>query len=228
MTSPAPRPEPADDGRPASAPADDSEHRTFVGRMTHDEYLRYDVGSERRYEYVRGAVYLMSGGTADHGAVIANLHGRLYALAAGAGCRTYTQGFGVRTPLDSTYLPDVVVSCAPPPPGRDLFITNPCLVVEVLSASTERTDTGEKLEGYQAIPELGAYLIVETRFRGVHRHWRDDEGAWRFEYIVGHGSMPLPCPTGGALTLDEIYAGVDLPAEPPAPRLRRVREPAPA
>lgn len=119
-----------------------------------------------------------------------------------------------------------MVSCGPKPPNDALQLDDPCLAVEVLSPSTARTDHAEKLESYVEVPTLGAYLIVETIWRAVHRHWRDAQGTWRTELVAGTGGVvPLPCPAGGVLTLDEIYEGVELPPEPPTPpRLRRVRE----
>ena len=98
----------------------------------------------------------------------------------------------------------------------------------VLSPSTRRDDLGEKRERYVEAPSLGAYLVVESTWRAVHRHWRGDDGAWRTDLVTGAGAIPLPCPAGGVLTLDEIYEDVDLPDEPPPARLRRVKEGDPA
>ncbi|GJG85618.1 hypothetical protein tb265_07990 [Gemmatimonadetes bacterium T265] len=121
-----------------------------------------------------------------------------------------------------------MVSCGPPPADEALYLDDPCLAVGVLSPGTERTDFSEKLGSYTEVPTLGAYLIVETTWRAVHRHWRNADGTWERELIAGAGSVvPLPCPAGGVLTFDEIYEGVDLPTEPPSrARLRHVREPA--
>ena len=58
----------------------------------------------------------------------------------------------------------------------------------------------------------------------MHRHWRADDGSWHDETVVGDGTIPIPCPAGGVVTLAEIYEDVELPSVPPAPRLRRVYE----
>lgn len=222
MTSPAPHPDP----EPYEGP---------VGPMTFEEYLEFEEASEARYEYVKGYAFPMtttavSGGTRDHSKIIGNVAAQLWLRARGTACESHSQGFKLRTPGGDTYYPDVMVSCGATPPGNALYLDDPCVAVEVLSPSTERTDFSEKLESYTEVPTLGAYLIVETTWRAVHRHWRDADGSWRRELIAGANAVvPLPCPDGGALTFDEIYEGVALPAEPPSrARLRRVREGEPA
>jgi Uma2 family endonuclease len=100
--------------------------------------------------------------------------------------------------------------------------------VEVLSPSTTRTDLTEKRIAYQEIPTLRAYLVVETEWRAVHRHWRDDAGAWRSETITdATGAVPLPVTASAPLTFDEIYRDVGVPVVPPrASRAYEHAEPA--
>lgn len=219
MTSPAPRPDfdpDADEGP--------------VGPMTFEEYLAFEEASEVRHEFVDGYAVAMSGVTNAHDLIAANVQGHLWLRTRGSRCRAHTSDFKLRTPNGRAYYPDVMVSCGPTLPGDALYRDDACLAVEVLSPSTGRTDHTDKRESYTAIPTLGAYLIVESTWRAVHRHWRDADGVWQYEVIAGAGGVvPLPCPAGEALTLDEIYEGLDLPPGPPSPaRLRRVREADPA
>ncbi len=221
MTSPAPRPDP----EPPAADGD----RAYVGRMSYEEYRRYDHASELRHEYVDGVVYAVTGSTLAHGVISLNIAARLHGPARAAGCRTLCQTFKVRTPRGNEYVPDVVVVCGPRASNRALYTESPCLVVEVLSPGTARTDLSEKRLAYQEIGTVDAYLVVEAEWRGVHRHWRDPAGAWRLDTVTGDGAIALPCPAGEVLTLAEVYADLDLPAgPPPVPRLRRGREGAPA
>jgi Uma2 family endonuclease len=221
-TTPTPRPDPDDE---PDAP---------VGPMTLEQYLAFEEASEVRHEFVGGYAYpvdatAMSGGTRAHNRIVLNVAGQLWLRTRGTGCETYDQSFKLRTPRGDVYYPDVMVSCGPTPPDDALYLDDPCLAVEVLSPSTARTDQNEKAGSYREVPSLGAYLVVETAWRAVHRRWRGADGVWRTETISGAaGAVPLPCPAG-ALTLDEIYEGTNLPPEPPTgPRLRRVREAAAA
>ena len=81
---------------------------------------------------------------------------------------------------------------------------------DVFSPSTEGTDRREKLLAYRQIPSLRAYLIVSHRRRAVDVYVRDEPGEWQSERVT-EGAVHVPCPST-TLTIDEIYAGVTLPA----------------
>ncbi|MGZ8379096.1 MAG: Uma2 family endonuclease [Gemmatirosa sp.] len=201
------------DVRPDDAP------ESPLGPMSLEAYLRFSEETEWRYEYLDGLAYAMAGATHSHEIVTLNVAARLRTLARGTGCTTSSQGFRVLTPRRNAYLPDAMVACGERPAGDALHLENPCLLVEVLSPSTTRTDLSEKRIAYQEIASLQAYLVVETTSRAVHRHWRDDAGTWQRETIThATGIVQLPCPAGATLTLDEIYEDVEVPKEPPRPR----------
>jgi len=85
-------------------------------------------------------------------------------------------------------------------------VSRPCVVFEVLSGRSGRIDHTEKLEIYQSIPSVQAYLIVHQHERRVERHWRDADGTWRME-VIARGSVPIPC-VGLDLALEAIYANL--------------------
>jgi Uma2 family endonuclease len=174
--------------------------------MTEAEYLAFEHASAVKHEFVDGEVYGMTGTTLRHNAIALNVAMRLRALGRPHECRAFALDVKVRVSDDRYYYPDVVVTCSPVG-ADDLTIHAPCLIVEVTSPSTESTDRREKAPAYRTIPGLGAYLIVDHRQRRVTRHWRDD-GEWRSEDLSGEGAVPLPCPPGAELTLDEIYEDV--------------------
>lgn len=190
--------------------------------MSFESYLRFTEQTEWRYEYMNGFAYALAGATLDHDTVTLNVASRLRERSRDRGCVTTSQGFQVLTPRGDAYLPDAMVACGPRPAGAARYFERPCLIVEVLSRSTLRTDHGEKRMAYQEIPSLGAYLVVETAWRAVHRHWRGGNGEWHSETVTGAGIVPLSCPAGATLTLDEIYEDVEVPTEPP--RASRVYE----
>jgi Uma2 family endonuclease len=164
----------------------------------------------------------MTGGALRHNQIALNIAARLLAAARGGPCHVFINDVKLRIG-DDFYYPDLIVDCEPHG-GGELFVRAPCLVVEVLSDSTRRTDRREKLEAYRRVESLRSYLLVEQDERRVERHWRDEDGAWRHEEVstaAGTSLVPVPCPLT-PLTLDEIYEGVDLPAQRARPR--RVRE----
>jgi Uma2 family endonuclease len=199
--------------------------------LTVEEYLEREKRSPRKHEYVAGHVYAMSDVKIRHAQIVRNLVVRLTAATGDGPCQVLFNGVKLQAAHDKIYYPDAMVLCLSL--DEDAYVvSDPCLVVEVLSPSTQRTDRGEKLDAYRAIGAVRAYLIVEQKERLVERHWCDASGAWRQSTVTDVSSettIPVPCPAT-TLTLDEIYRGTNARRvdEPRRPGPRRVRERAPA
>lgn len=186
--------------------------------LTIDEYLRFEARSPVRHEYVAGRVFPMSGVSVTHDRIVRNVVRLLDRATFGAPCELFSSHVMIRVE-DRFYYPDLIVRCGERLPGDTLVLTDPCLLVEVLSPSTRAVDRRDKRPAYQRIAALRTYLIVDQARRLVERYWRDDSGVWQFAVLVGHGTIPLDCPAA-TLTLDDVYADTDVPERP----LRRVRE----
>ena len=186
------------------------------GPITFDEYLRLEERSPLRHEYVGGRIFVLQGSTARHNRIALNIGERLRAAAGGGPCSTYAIDLKVRAARDRVYYPDVVLVCT----AHDcdtLVIEEPCLIVEVTSPSTRRTDRGEKVDAYLALPSLRAYVVVEHDRPYVTLYARPGLGdTWDREELVTTGTMTLPC-LDSSLSLEAIYAGVEFPP-------RRLRE----
>jgi Uma2 family endonuclease len=191
--------------------------------MSVEEYLAFEMASSTRHEYVDGEIYAMSGASVRHSQIAMNIAARAWNIARGERCRVHRGEVKLR--IDSIfYYPDVMVACGTR--SGDSYIEDaPCLLVEVLSPSTESTDRREKLMVYRGIASLGAYLIVDQDRRLVEHYRRDVDGGWRHVTFEQQGDIALPCPTVFTLTLDEIYEAVELP---PLEEVLRVREEADA
>ena len=178
--------------------------------MTVEEYFRFEESSPIKHEYVAGEVYAMSGATVRHNRVAGNIFARLFPMARRGPCDVFIGDMRVEVARDRYYYPDVTVVCTAIGEA-DIVARGPCVVIEVTSATTARIDRGEKLDAYQSIASLEAYLIVDHRRRRVERHSRDaHSGEWRREEIAGDGRVRVPC-LDVELTLDEIYERVELP-----------------
>lgn len=194
--------------------------------LTVEEYLAFEAASPERHEFVDGEIYAMSGAFRRHSKIAMNIAARVWNTAHRGPCRVHRGEVKARIGR-IYYYPDVMVACGPEPDDPHLEDA-PCLVVEVLSPSTESTDRREKLMVYRRLASLGTYLVVDQDRRLVDRYWRDADdagGGWRHATLDGEGTVALPCPAGFTLTLDEIYEGVELP---PPDEGRRVREDADA
>jgi Uma2 family endonuclease len=181
---------------------------------TEDEYFEFERTSFGRWEYVKGEIRAMSGGTADHNTISSNLVGTLRAALLPKGCRVFGSDMKVHTPVDVNTLPDVSVVCGPLGfhRGRKDIITNPILIVEVLSDSTEGYDQGDKFRHYQTIPTLTDYLLVAQDEARIQLYTRHDDH-WHYQNISGlDRTIHLPS-VETTLALPDIYALIDLGAD---------------
>ena len=127
-----------------------------------DDYLAGERLSEVRHEYAAGQIFAMAGGSQRHNQLIFRLPQILGPSLAG--CRGYVSDMKLR--IDQVfYYPDAMVVCQPN--NEPYFETEPCLIIEVLSDSTESIDRREKLYNYQRIAHLQAYVLVAQNERRV-------------------------------------------------------------
>jgi Uma2 family endonuclease len=173
-------------------------------RLTFEEFLEFEMATPVHHEFVDGEVYALAGASKRHHRILGNIHIRL-ATAAHRPCEVFVEGVKLRVG-DDIYYPDLIVTCSAADTD-DLWVREPCLLVEITSPSTARIDRTNKLDAYRGIPTLQTYLVVEQAWRRVVRHWRDAKGEWLQEDIHGEGTIPLPCPEID-LTLDQIYEGL--------------------
>ena len=178
------------------------------GRVSLEEYLAFEERSPLRHEYVAGEVYAMSGGTTRHSLITLNLARHLYAPARRRGCRVFSEIVKVKA-ADRIYYPDLIVACGAAAEVEQI-VAEPSLIAEVTSRSTRAIDRREKLDAYQRIPSLRAYLIVDQRRKHVLAYTRDDAGEWQREEYVGVGEIPIPF-LSLRLAVEEIYDDVPLP-----------------
>ena len=169
-----------------------------------DEFLGFDDGTDTRYELFEGQIVAMAPASDVHGALVARL-----AVRIGAGLRPPCElviEAGIVPPerADSWYQADLAVTCAGLT-GQQ-YLTEPVLIVEVLSPSTATTDRERKLPDYRAIPSLQDILVVSSSEPRIEHFRREAEG-WKIHDLRGQGTVRLQA---WDLTLDlaDLYAGV--------------------
>lgn len=179
-------------------------------RYTYDEYLAYERDSGRKHEYVDGLILAMAGGSRRHSALASRISAALEA-ARRSDCVAFQSDQKVRILATgrATY-PDVSMVCGAiegdPADPSGATITNPTVVVEVLSPSTEEDDRGPKWQDYQLVPSLREYVLVSQAEPRIERFVRLDSGAWEYSDVTT-GKVQLS--TGAALDLATLYG--DLP-----------------
>ncbi len=146
--------------------------------MTAAEYLLWEPNQEGRYEYWDGEVVAMSGGTRYHNRISLNFSKLLDDALIDRPCEVYIVDVKVQVePGRKYFYPDVVVTCD----RRDddpKLIQFPCLIIEVLSPSTEALDRGAKFAKYRQFPTLQEYVLVQVAQPGVEVFRRNQQGQW--------------------------------------------------
>ena len=175
-----------------------------------DEYLALEKVSDARFEYWDGELVLMSGGKREHNQIADNVYHRLRLKLEGGPCRAFSAAQNIDTPALPPYrYPDASVACGKANfrslDGIDL-LTNPVLIVEVLSPSTESVDRRAKFDAYKAIPSFREYLLIRCDIRHAVHHIKQPDGSWVHQNYI-EGDILLES-IGGALSFAEIYEGV--------------------
>lgn len=178
-------------------------------RISEQDYLAGERDGLVRHEYIDGEVHAMAGASRAHGSIVGAMFFSLKSHARRLGCQLYTSDMKVRLTLgDKTifYYPDLVLICQPD--DKDpYFSTQPRLIVEILSESTERIDRREKLLSYIRIDSLVEYVIVEQARRSVEIYRR--RNGWLPDTVDETGEVRLDS-LDCTLTLDDIYADLAL------------------
>ncbi|HEY3496467.1 MAG TPA: Uma2 family endonuclease [Polyangiaceae bacterium] len=176
-----------------------------IPRISFEEFLRLEELNASKHEWLNGIVYMMAGGTFEHGRLIDNLLVALRQRLQGRRCQPYSGNFLVRTPSGLGAYPDVMVFCGEiqgdaAEPRRAAL--NPTVLFEVLSESTEDYDRGEKFENYKSIPSLEEYVLVHQSSRRVEVFSRHD--GWRRQAFEAGQSAEISA-IDVRLPVDEIY-----------------------
>jgi Uma2 family endonuclease len=195
-------------------------------RMTIDAFLAWQMGQEQRFELVDGQPRAMTGARIRHDRVVANLLRVLGVQfrATGNPCDAFTGDIAIIVPAGNVRRPDVSVLC---PPFDDLATasSNPRLVAEVLSDSTENVDRIVEMEEYKAIPGLDYILLAAPDVAEIV-FWSRNAGAqWQHQAFHDRGAtLDLPR-LDVRLPLTDVYDRVTL-RTPAGPRLVWPDEPA--
>jgi len=187
-----------------------------VRRLSPEDFLAFERQAETKHEYVGGEVFAMSGASARHNVVVANLVAELVAQFRGGPCRVFPSDLRVAVAAAGPFFyPDVSAVCTEPLFLDDKFDTllNPEVVIEVLSRSTEAFVRGLKFSDYRGIPSLREVLFfAQDAVRAEHFVRR--EGEWVLFDHAGPEAVVEIAALGCRLELARIYDKVEgLPVE---------------
>ena len=173
--------------------------------FTPEEYFSWEEKQLERHELINGRVYAMSGGTQNHSAIKSNVASLIRSHLRGSPCRVFNSDLKVNILNTPNYTyPDLSVTCDDRDREHPLYITYPCLIVEVLSDSTEAYDRGKKFEKYRRNPNLVDYVLVSSDEIAIDIYHKNAAGEWvilsyRSGDIVELESIKL------SLSIEQLY-----------------------
>ena len=148
-------------------------------KISPEDYLEGEKISPIRHEYIRGDVYAMVGGSDAHDTISGNLIALFKNHLRGQECRVYTGNMKIHIETaDVYYYPDVMVTCDPRDRNNGYFKQYPCLIIEVLSPSTEAFNRGDKFADYRQIETLQEYVLISQNKINIECFRRNQEGRW--------------------------------------------------
>lgn len=173
------------------------------------EYLALEGVAEQRHEFSGGQILAMAGADPAHNTIVHNLHLVIGNALADRPCQIWGSDQRVLSEAAGEYFyPDLVVACASPVfvEPRPPSLTNPQVIVEVLSETTERYDRGDKWSAYRQIPTLTDYVMVSSTKREIDHYQRTPDGSWTLRTISRDGRVTLG--NGVELELGALYRRV--------------------
>jgi Uma2 family endonuclease len=179
-------------------------------RMTLDEFLRWDDGTETRYELVAGFPVAMAPPAGAHGILAARLAAAIEAvLRSRRPCTAHIEA-GIARPdrYDSFYIADLAVTCRPYRRGEQL-VPDPILIVEILSPGAERHDRLTKVPAYRDIATVEEILLIDSESR-LAEVLRRQGPHWVTELVRGRADVLRLASVGLAVPMAELYDGIDV------------------
>ncbi len=162
-------------------------------KWTVDEYLAYEQETGIKHEYIDGEIYAMTGGTGRHGLIASNMGGALYQRLRDNPCRAYSSDVKIHISNTKFVYPGVSVVCGEAQFADDeqSRLTNPVMIVEVLSPSTADYDRGQKFDFYKSVTSVQHYLLLEQNTLLARLYTRRDKGWFLQEFTDSDDELPL-------------------------------------
>lgn len=177
-----------------------------------EEYFELDRNSDERLEYWNGEIFSMSGVSREHATVEMNISISLGGRLRVKGCQLFPANIRIKVPSLPPYrYGDLSALC-----GKAIFekiggvdaLTNPSLIIEILSPSTEAFDRGDKFTYYKSILSFSEYLLIAQHRPHVSQFTRQPDGTWVFREFNSLTDIVKLESLSVELSLKEIYQNV--------------------
>lgn len=179
-------------------------------RFTPEEYFDWEEQQLERHELIDGEVYAMTGGTVNHSRIGLKFGALLDNHLSGSNCQTLNSDCRVNIVQSNNYTyPDVSVTCDDRDKTTTKYITYPCLIIEVLSFSTEAYDRGGKFRMYRQNPILQDYVLVSSEQIEIDLYHKTETGSWEIINYQAGDTIDLKS-VNLTFAIERIYEGIAL------------------
>ena len=178
-----------------------------------EQYLAMERESLEKHEYFGGEIFQMAGASEEHNTIAMNTASDLHQQLKKRACKVYQSDMRLFIPKTGLYIyPDITVVCGKPEflPDETLdTLTNPILIVEILSSSTEGYDKGAKFDNYRSLESLREYMLISQDVKKIIRYTKQADGSWVLMDFIGDKTEITLISIDCKLTADDIYDKVD-------------------
>ena len=181
--------------------------------ITAADYLLEERLAFEKHEYFQGEIFAMSGASISHNKIFSNTFGDISFKLKGKKCEPFGSDLRIHIPKNSLFTyPDISIICGEIETTDDKFdtITNPSVIIEILSPSTRDYDIGKKFYLYRDIESLKEYILIDSEKIVVEKYIRNNDNSWLLtEYKSIENSFSIET-VGLEMKLSDIYFGVKL------------------
>lgn len=184
---------------------------TDVKYISDLDYLTTERAASEKHEYYKGEVFAMSGASIPHNLVFSNVFGMLSAKLKGTNCKPFGSDLRIHIPKNSLYTyPDISIVCGKIETLDNAFdtITNPSVIIEILSASTRDYDKGGKFTLYRDIITLKEYLLIDSERVSIEKFIRNNDGSWQLTEFKDPSQRCMIETIEMLISLSDVYEGI--------------------
>jgi len=181
--------------------------------LTPEEYFAWEEKQLEKYEYIDGQAYAMGGGSVNHGRIAIRFTAMFDAYLEDSDCITGNSDIKINIATTNNYTyPDASVTCDNRDKSTPNYFTYPCLIVEVLSNSTEAYDRGGKFRMYRNNPLLQDYLLVNSTRIEMDLYHKKETGEWIIINYKEGDTIELKS-INLSFAIEQVYRGLVLTPE---------------
>ncbi len=185
--------------------------------LSHRDYLEMEAETPWKNEYYHGEVFAMTGASFRHNVIAGNVFAALHGALGRSDCYVFTGDMKVQVEKDRHYVyPDVSVVCGEIEfaEERTDTVSNPLVIVEVLSESTQDYDRGSKFRAYRGIETLRDYVLIDQYTPHIEHFSKNDAGKWVLDELDGENATLEIGSIGVVLSLSSVYRRAGLRDSP--------------